>query len=61
MRHLKKKKDLSLFATKLIEEITDAANYKRYNLQKKITKSAKPKQLVSQPKDFEIPNIGDIK
>ena len=28
----KKKKDLSLFATKLIEEITDAANYKRYNL-----------------------------
>ena len=31
MRHLKKK-DLSLFATKLIEEITVAANYKRYNL-----------------------------
>ena len=28
----KKKKDSSLFATKLIEEITDTANYKRYNL-----------------------------
>ena len=61
----KKKKDLLLLASKLIEKIPDSRNAKEHYqsfIRKKNTKSVKQSEIITyQRKTFERPNIVDIK
>ena len=64
MKHLQKK-DFSLPATKLIEQIIDPKNVKQYYqsyIKRKNKKSIKQSKIITyQPKSFEDANIDDIK
>ena len=64
MKHLKRK-DLLLLANKLTEEIPDLHNAKEHYqsfLKKKSRKSVKQSEIITyQTKNFENPNIVDIK